>query len=102
MPLEINLNEESQTDLEETYFWYAEVSENLSKRFEEELYLSLEKISKQPLMYPKVVDEVRQYVMDNFPFYIFYLIDKKEISVVAIINQSRNPNYLKKRIRKLK
>ncbi len=102
MPLEINLTEESQTDFEEAYFWYADVSENLGNRFSDEFYFSLEKISNQPLMYPKVIDDVRQFVMENFPFYIFYLIDKKEISVLVIVHHSRNPKYLKKRIRKIK
>jgi predicted DNA binding CopG/RHH family protein len=57
LPLEINLTEESQTDFEEAFFWYADVSENLSIRFSDEFYFSLEKISKQPLMYQKVIDE---------------------------------------------
>jgi hypothetical protein len=56
------------------------------------------KIRKNPEMYPRIEPNIRKYVVQKFPFTIFYEIFPHEILILAVGHQKRKPHYWKKRI----
>lgn len=56
-------------------------------------------LAENPYLGSMEEDGVRGYVMDRFPYTIYYVIRPDLILVVAISHQSRRPGYWRKRLR---
>lgn len=96
----VRLEPDAQNDFEEAVIWYEEQRKNLGEEFSEEVYLKIEFINQNPRLYQAAFKNIRNAVLDQFPFTIFYLLKNKFIHIIAIIHQSRNPSLVKNRIKK--
>ncbi|MHA1611531.1 MAG: type II toxin-antitoxin system RelE/ParE family toxin [Promethearchaeota archaeon] len=56
------------------------------------------KIRENPERYPRVELNIRKYVVQKFPFTIFYETHSFEILILAVGHQKRKPNYWQERV----
>lgn len=73
--------------------WYAEKSHIAATRFDEEFEQALAAIADHPTHYPKFDDQHRMYLMQRFPYQVFYRVNPDRILVVAVAHTSREPGY---------
>jgi len=84
-------------DFDKSYEFYASKSEKVANDFYKHVNNSLEKIAENPNTFPKVLQDVRKFVLKKFPFIIYYQIKRLTISIIAIFHASRNPELWKER-----
>ncbi|MDL1975564.1 MAG: type II toxin-antitoxin system RelE/ParE family toxin [Deltaproteobacteria bacterium] len=84
-------------EIEEAWQWYESRREGLGNDFVLCVEESLEKISRNPKLYPTVHKEIRRALIRRFPYGIFYFIEKNKIVVVGVFHGSRNPKHWKNR-----
>jgi plasmid stabilization system protein ParE len=71
--------------------------DNLGLDFIDEVDKSIDLIQKSPKQWPIVEENFRKYILQKFPFIIYYIDDLEEIIILAIVHQSRKPGYWKNR-----
>jgi hypothetical protein len=64
----------------------------------DEIEHALMKIRKNPEHFPQIKQNIRKYVIQKFPFNIFFEVFDEEILILAIGHQKRKPQYWKDRI----
>ncbi len=94
------INPFAELDLLEAYEWYELKQENLGKRFIKEVNYIIEHIKENPFQFPEIKKDIRQAIVNNFPFVIFFYLKDDLINVFAIFHSSRNPIIWKKRFNK--
>ena len=87
-------------DLTEILGWYKAQQSDSDKRFIAEMSKVLKRLESMPETYPFEHPPLRKAFLKKFPYKVLYFIDEsnKEIQIVAVVHQSRNPNFWKKRI----
>jgi len=94
---EIELSNEAEDDFDNSYEYYANVSEKVADNFYRQVDNSLTNISENPLRYPEVYQSIRKHVMGKFPFVIYYQIGESTVKIIAIFHTARNPQIWKER-----
>ena len=90
------------TDLRKAKNWYHKKNELLAKEFKIEVDKEIDYIGEYPEHYQLKYKELRQSLVTRFPYAIFYLVEKKQRQVVifGVLHTSRNPEIVRKRIKK--
>jgi toxin ParE1/3/4 len=97
MALKITLRPIAILEVEEAVNWYENQSTKLGERF---LYIfndAVKHVSKSPYRYKKRHKNIRAFVLKEFPYSIFYIVEELEMVVIAVVHQKRNPKIWKKR-----
>lgn len=92
---------EAQADIVAAYTWYGRQRPGLDGEFLAEVEVVLGLIETNPLLYPVIYRDIRRALTRRFPFAVFYLIDRDQISVLAVLHCARNPRLWQKRGRDL-
>lgn len=88
----------AKLEFDETIAYYENESEGLGLRFKNEIRSSVDLIVQFPKLYPIFIDDIRKCVTHNFPYTIFYKLEKDVITIYAIANHYRNPLYYAERL----
>ena len=78
--------------------YYKEIDLELGLRFRISIADAITSICLEPLLCPIYVDGIRRRVLLDFPYLIFYIPTSDEITIIAVMHQSREPDYWKKRL----
>ena len=78
--------------------FYSTRDPKLADRFTRKLEKTLEAIHANPHRWAEVEDDIREAIVDGWPFAIYYRLDTDWISVFAIFNTSRDPQEWMNRI----
>ena len=73
--------------------YYDELVYGLGQTFVNEIEKSLKVIKNKPLSFPVANEDIRKAVVLKFPYSIFYRIEGKNIYILAIAHQKREPKY---------
>jgi len=75
--------------------WYEALSAGLGVRFFESVDKALGVVAHAPYSFPvwERDERVRKFVVDKFPYVIFYREDLLTIEVVAVAHTAREPGY---------
>ncbi|WP_209328778.1 type II toxin-antitoxin system RelE/ParE family toxin [Lunatimonas salinarum] len=97
MSYKIKLLQEARLDIKEIIAWYNEEKPELGKRFYESLKSRLNYIRKYPLHCQVGYRDVRNILVDKFPYQVHYRIEELEKSIIvfAVTHTSRNPRVWK-------
>lgn len=90
--MQLELHPEAALEAREARLWYAQRSPEASTRFFFELERALGQIAESPMRWP-VRSGVRKYVMQRFPFVIFFRIHDPAVEVLAVAHARRRPGY---------
>jgi|LakMenE18May11ns_1017448.scaffolds.fasta_scaffold9654454_1 plasmid stabilization system protein ParE len=83
----------AQNEYEESVLWYLKKSEEVSLKFIVSLEDTIQKIVKNPFINKNLYKRFYEINIKKYPFTIVYVIDKKEIIIISIYHQKRNPKY---------
>lgn len=77
--------------------WYERRQAGLGPRFVVAVQRVLDRIAEQPDFYPVVHGEVREALVQRFPFCIYYREGADQILVLAVFHTSRDPSIWQNR-----
>ena len=97
------ITDEAESDAKEIFDWYENKSQGLGNRFLSHLENSFIKIAFNPFAFANTgYLDFRRFVLDIFPYKIFYLLKEDVIIISAIIHKSRSLRYWRKKLKKRK
>ncbi len=67
--------------------------DDLGMDFIDEVEKSIELIQKSPTRWAIIEGNIHKYILQRFPFTIYYVNEVEEILILAIAHQSRKPGY---------
>jgi len=100
MPYKYQLSEEAEEDIFDGYLWYEKQKTGLGEEFLEALDGAEQTIVSNPNTYQvRYKKKVRTFVVNRFPYLIFYVIDGKNIDVISVFNTKQHPKEWKDRVK---
>jgi toxin ParE1/3/4 len=87
----------AQQEYDEAAQWYEERQAGLSLRFETEIAATLAKIVGHPDRYPVVRRDIREALVQRFPFCVYFRIRNEKIVVLSIFHTARDPDVWQSR-----
>tara|TARA_R110002072_G_scaffold13058_8_gene55312 strand:- start:634 stop:942 length:309 start_codon:yes stop_codon:yes gene_type:complete len=95
----IELSDEAQIDFDKSYNYFFKESPKIADTFFKKINKSFEDIKRNPFVFPVAYqEEVRKFVVNKYPFIIYYQVVNSKINVIAIFHTSRNPEIWNERI----
>lgn len=91
MTLRIVYRPAAQTEYIDAYGFYADQSSDASERFAVAVESILDEITTNPRRYPIVKDDVREAILTDFPYCIYYVAERDRIRVLSVFHSSRDP-----------
>lgn len=77
--------------------WYAERSSAVAERFIGAMSRTLNHIEQRPELYAKAHKNIREALVQGFPYCIYYEVEAASIDVIAVFHTSRNPEIWQRR-----
>jgi toxin ParE1/3/4 len=94
MNLPVIIRPEAEEDLTQAYLWYNEKRPGLGDEFLLKVEAALDLISENPDSNPIIYNGIRRKLIGRFPYAVFYVKNRKSISVLAVTHLKRHPkNY---------
>jgi len=81
----------AERDIESAFAWYEQHGPGLGDEFLEEIDAAVTRIAANPRAYQIVHGRIRRAVVHRFPYLVFYVIDPREVVVLACMHASRDP-----------
>ncbi|MHA1585324.1 MAG: type II toxin-antitoxin system RelE/ParE family toxin [Promethearchaeota archaeon] len=97
--IQVIFHPNAREELEFGINYYDSQVQGLGFDFLEEVEHSIEIIQKFPKCGKILRNHVRQFVLQRFPYMIFYLFKENQIYVVAVALQRQKPYYWKSRMK---
>jgi toxin ParE1/3/4 len=95
---EVRFHEDAVTEYEAAFEWYFLRSEFVASRFAEEINRGIAMISDAPKRWPIANHGTRKFLLQRFPFVLFYRVIPSGVQVLAVAHGHRKPGYWKSRI----
>jgi len=96
----IIIHEKAEKELWHEVEYYEEKVSGLGLDFENEIEYGLVSIQENPAKFTETQYGVRRYLLQRFPYFIYFIECEDYIWVVAFAHTSRKPFYWEKRISK--
>ena len=93
MKRQLEFHPEVTNDIKGSYIWYEDKLQGLGNRFLNELEEGYTSIQNFPDTWANFQYEFKRYILNKFPFSILYKVTEEKIVVVAVMHNSRKPNY---------
>ncbi|MBI9097911.1 MAG: type II toxin-antitoxin system RelE/ParE family toxin, partial [Spirochaetaceae bacterium] len=87
-------------ELRDTVEYYNFKLMGLGDRFKEDVQKGISRIAEYPDAWQHQTSRTRRFVLNSFPYKIIYAIHKETITILAIANSHREPDYWVNRIEK--
>ncbi len=91
MKLNIILSPGGTADLNAVTRWYHNIDPNLSLRCAVEVVRILRRMEQSPLQFPRVSPGVRRALLKRFPYSVYFSLNIRIPSVIAVLHQHRDP-----------
>ena len=98
MGYKLIIRPEAREDLLDAFQWYQSQRQGLGFDFKLCADEAITKISRSPLIYKKVLQDVRRINLKRFPFGLYYLVNSNTIIVLAVLHARRDPDKWKTRL----
>ena len=96
--MKVRFHPHAHAELRAARNWYQERSPLSAIAFAQSFDTALSRVIESPNGYPAADHGTRKFVLQRFPFNVFYLARETEIIVVAVAHQKRRPGYWSSRI----
>lgn len=98
MPYTLRFHPDIEGDLQKICAWYEEKLNGLGDDFLQVFYSSIEIIKENPLQYPKIYKNFHRYLLQKFPYVLYYLIEDELVIIMGLFHHSRDPHHIKSTI----
>lgn len=88
---------EAEHDITEAYVWYESRRVGLGEEFLGSVDACVERIRRQPAVYPRVHEEYRRALIRRFPYAIFFESAETAVTVYAVFHTSQDPEKWRRR-----
>jgi toxin ParE1/3/4 len=95
--MNFSFHPEAEIELFEAIDYYEGCEAGLGYDFSIELYSSIQNILDYPNAWPILEDDIRQCLVNRFPYGILYSIEQDHIFILAVMHLHRAPGYWKHR-----
>jgi plasmid stabilization system protein ParE len=89
MNYRVILSPDAKSDISSAVRWYQQRDPKLAFRFMLEVLAIRRRISQYPYQFPLINGTVRRALLNGFPYSVYYSLDNRAISVLAILHQRR-------------
>ena len=96
--VEVKFHEDEVAEYEAVFEWYYVRSEFVASRFADELTRAIAVISDAPKRWPIANNGTRKFLLQRFPFTVFYREHPSGVQVLAVAHGHRKPSYWKNRL----
>jgi plasmid stabilization system protein ParE len=96
--MRVRLHPKARAELRVARNWYYERSPLSATAFAHAVDKAVSRIRKAPNSFPLADHDTRKFVLQRFPFNIFYRPSEAEIVIVAAAHQKRRPGYWSDRV----
>jgi plasmid stabilization system protein ParE len=96
--MRVRLHLKARAEHRDTRNWYHEFSPLSAIAFAQTVDNAISRIREAPNIYPLAEHGTRKFVIQRFPFNIFFLTRDIEILIVAVAHQKRRPGYWSSRV----
>ena len=96
--MKISLVSSAETDIAESINYYSNINLSVASRFLGDLDDTIGFLSRFPEASPEVYKNIRRKLLKIFPYGVYYSYHQDEITVYAVIHESRNPEILYSRV----
>lgn len=87
----VRIQPRAQAHTTEAYDWYEQQRPGLGLQFLNAVEACLQAIAQNPGQYPIHRNRIRRAMTHRFPYLVFYVVEREESVVLAIIHASRDP-----------
>ena len=99
----LRLHDAAAAEFLAAILWYRERSTEVARRFRHMVRAAIHSLHEAPSRWPRAPGVpsslgVRRYVVDKFPFSVFYMELDAEIVVIAVAHAKRRPGYWAERV----
>jgi plasmid stabilization system protein ParE len=98
MELKIRIHPKAEAEFKDSIIWYKNQQKGLEQEFVRCIDEAIEKIKRNPELYPLAHKNFRKIIVRRFPFVVIYEFDETSIRILAIFHSRRNPKIFKSRI----
>jgi plasmid stabilization system protein ParE len=85
-------------DIEEAARWYESQFTGLGVEFVFEADFAVNKVQKNPLLYAQTYRTVRRVLLRRFPYAMYFVVNGKEIRIIAVLHQVRSDEAVNLRL----
>jgi toxin ParE1/3/4 len=83
-----------EDELRDIMDYYNQCSPNLGNEFLDEFDKEILRISKSPLLWGVVAEDIRRALIERFPYAIYFrLVQNDVVRVLVVKHQRRHPDY---------
>lgn len=94
---ELFIRPEAEAELTEAHAWYEKRVRGLGGDFLLCAEAIFHAITRSPQQYPLIFKETRRAILHRFPYAIFFVVDDRRVTVLAVFHAKRDPKQLLKR-----
>lgn len=98
MSREIRFRPEAHIELYEAASWYEQRRPGLGSEFLGRVEEALDRIREFPELSPRVHGPVRQVLVRQFPYAVYFRDDRDPMKIIAVFHASRDPQEWKRRL----
>jgi plasmid stabilization system protein ParE len=98
MAAKLVLAPEADSDITEAYVWYEQRRIGLGEEFLTAVDACIERIRRQPEMYPVVHESYRRALVRRFPYAVFYEYAERTVTIYSVFHMSRDPEKWRARL----
>jgi plasmid stabilization system protein ParE len=91
--MRVKLHPDARAELRAARYWYYERSPLSAIAFAQTIDNAISRISEAPNTFPLADHGTRKFILQRFPFNIFYRTGDTEIEIVAVAHQKRRSGY---------
>lgn len=91
MSLTVRFKPPARADIEAASAWYEARGTGLGAEFLRSVSSTSARISREPEMYVQIRGPIRRAVLARFPYALFYLVEGRQVVVLACLHHRRAP-----------
>jgi len=96
------IHPQAQSEITDAYKWYRIRSQALGYDFLRETNKSIYAVTKLPLHYPMIEENIRRIKLYKFPYNLYFALEtpasnKEEIIILACLHERRDPKLWQER-----
>ena len=100
MSFSITFIPEVEDDAIHAYVWYEGRSKGLGEDFLRIFYAAATNISRNPFIYQTVYKDFRRALLRRFPYFLYFIVKKKEIVIYGLFHCARDPRFRETELKK--
>ncbi len=96
--MELIIRPEAEMEMAEAFAWYEARVPGLGSEFLLTVDAIMNAILRNPQQYPVVHKNLRRAITRRFPYQVIFIVEEKQIVVIAVFHAKRNPDSWQKSI----